>query len=170
MTSPKILIRVDGAGACSPVKGAHIVDPDLAAKQIVDMDVDFRRGIDRDGDILVPNNILRNDGSTNRGAAPPLLMLIPVVPAVAVSSPSGPLPEMKLPMIWFSDMLSAGAPNAGPTCVCRATPGIPFCVSSLWMITLRDTRPGPCPSEKMPATAPPTFTPFLATTFSPIVL
>jgi hypothetical protein len=50
VTSPKILIRVDGAGACSPVKGAHIVDPDVAAEQIVDIDVDFCRGIDRDGD------------------------------------------------------------------------------------------------------------------------
>src|ERR1035438_9079148 len=77
-------------------------------------------------------------------------MLIPVGPGVAVSPESAPFPEMKLPMIMFPLMSSAGKPKAGPTCVWRATPGRPLPVSSFRMITLPETRPWPLPSEKRP--------------------
>src|ERR1039458_7284465 len=75
-------------------------------------------------------------------------MLIPVGPGVAVSPESAPFPEMKLPMIMFPLMSSAGKPKAGPTCVWRATPGRPLPVSSFRMITLPETRPWPLPSRK----------------------
>src|SRR5215469_13202285 len=52
----------------------------------------------------------------------PLLMLIPTGPGVAVSAVSARFPAITLPMILFADMSSAGRPNAGPTCVWRATP------------------------------------------------
>src|ERR1019366_6398061 len=78
----------------------------------------------------------------------PLLMLIPTRPGVAVSKRSARFPAIVLPMILFPLMSSAGSPNAGPTCVCSATPPSPSCVSVFPMITLSDTRPRPAPSGK----------------------
>src|ERR1700686_5132179 len=80
-------------------------------------------------------------------------MLIPTRPGVAVSKVSARFPAMVLPMILLPLMSSAGSPNAGPTCVCRATPPSPLCVSVFPMITLSETRPRPIGKHARPRAA-----------------
>jgi len=170
-TSLIIFSRVDAAGAdLRTIQGTNVANANVPTPQVVEMDVDLGRGVDRNVDVFVADYVLRNDSPRTGEPPPPLLMLIPTEPGVAVSNWSGRFPAMKLPMIMFPCISSAGRPKAGPTWVCRATPPNPLFVNLFWMITLSETRPRPAPSENIPAPEPPIFTPLPEEMFSATVL
>lgn len=69
-TSPVILRGVDSAGTNTrTIQRTNVADTNLAAPEVVEMDIDFSRSVDGDVDVLVSDNILRDDRPDYRRAA-----------------------------------------------------------------------------------------------------
>jgi hypothetical protein len=69
-TSPIVLGRVDAAGArLGGVESTNVGDANFAAQQIVEMDVDLGRSVDRYVHVFIADYVVRNDGAANRRAA-----------------------------------------------------------------------------------------------------
>src|SRR4029077_17400146 len=69
-TPPIVFCRVDASGADTrAVKGTNITHAKFSAPQVVQVDVDLGRSVDRNVDIFVADDVLRNHGPENRRAA-----------------------------------------------------------------------------------------------------
>src|SRR5271168_1895987 len=70
-TSPIVLSGVDAAGADGGmVEPANVRDANLAPQQIVQVGVDFGRGVHGNVHVLIADHVSGNDGTDDRSATP----------------------------------------------------------------------------------------------------
>jgi hypothetical protein len=69
-TSPIIFCRVDATGASArAIQGTNVAYTDFATPQVVEMDINFRRGIDGYVDVFIADYVVGDNGSENGRAA-----------------------------------------------------------------------------------------------------